>query len=52
MVNLLIRYYGLNNLHLFILILFLGIIFNLKITNFKQVKETRNKSKGYSKNNN
>ncbi len=33
------------------LILFLGIIFNLKITNFKKVKEIRNKAKDNSKNN-
>jgi len=37
---------------LLILILFLGVIFNLKITNFKNVKEIRNKAKGYSKKNN
>ena len=34
------------------LILFLGVIFNLKITNFKKVKEIRNKAKDYSKKNN
>ena len=35
------------------LILFLGVIFNLKITNFKKVKEIRNKvNKDYSKKNN
>ena len=34
------------------LILFLGVIFNLKITNFKKGKEIRNKAEGYSKNNN
>ena len=34
------------------LILFLGVVFNLKITNFKKVKEIRNKGKNYSKNNN
>jgi len=34
------------------LILFLGVIFNLKITNSKKVKEIRNKSKDYSKKNN
>ena len=33
------------------LILFLGVIFNLKITNFKKVKEIRNKAKDYSKKN-
>ena len=33
------------------LILFLGIIFNLKITNYKKVKEIRNKAKAYSKKN-
>ena len=27
------------------LVLFLGVIFNLKITNFKKVKEIRNKGK-------
>ncbi len=31
------------------LILFLGVIFNLKITNLKKVKEIRNKTKDYSK---
>ena len=31
------------------LILFLGVIFNLKITNFKKVKEVRNKAKYYPK---
>ena len=34
------------------LILFLGVIFNLKITNYKKVKEIRSKDKDYSKNNN
>ena len=34
------------------LILFLGVIFNLKITNFKKVKEIRNKAQDYSKKNN
>ena len=34
------------------LLLFLGIIFNLKINNFKKVKEIRNKTKDYSKKNN
>jgi len=34
------------------LILFLGVIFNLKITNLKKVKKTRNKAKDYSKKNN
>ena len=34
------------------LILFMGVIFNLKITNFKKVKEIRDKTKDYSKNNN
>ena len=34
------------------LILFVGVIFNLKITNLKQVKEIRNKPKDYSKKNN
>jgi len=29
----------------------LGVIFNLKITNFKKVKEIRNKAKDNSKNN-
>jgi len=33
-------------------ILFLGVIFNLKITNFKKVKEIRKKAKDYLKNNN
>lgn len=31
------------------LILFLGVIFNLKITNNKKVKEIRSKAKYYSK---
>ena len=31
------------------LILFLGVIFNLKITNHKKVKEIRDKAKDYSK---
>jgi len=31
------------------LILFLGVIFNLKITNFKKVIEIRNKTKDYPK---
>ena len=34
------------------LILFLGVIFNLKITNFKKVKEVQKKAKNYSKKNN
>ena len=34
------------------LILFLGVIFNLKINNFKKVKEIQNKTKDYSKKNN
>ena len=34
------------------LILFLGVIFNLKINNFKKVKEIRNKAKDYKKKNN
>ena len=34
------------------LLLFLGVIFNLKINNFKKVKEIRNKVKDYSKKNN
>ncbi len=34
------------------LILFLGVIFNLKITNLKKVKEIQNKAKDYSKKNN
>ena len=33
------------------LILLLGVIFNLKITNLKKVKEIRNKAKGYLKKN-
>ena len=33
-------------------ILFLGVIFNLKITNFKKVKEVKNKAKDNSKKNN
>ena len=33
------------------LVLFLGVIFNLKITNLKKVKELQNKSKDYSKTN-
>ena len=36
----------------YLIILFLGVIFNLKITNFKKVKEIRNKAKDNSKNNN
>jgi len=51
-VNLLIQQYGINNLYFLFLILFLGVIFNLKITNFKKVKEIRNKAKDYSKKNN
>ncbi len=31
------------------LILFLGVIFNLKISNFNKVKEVKNKAKNYSK---
>tara|TARA_B100000212_G_scaffold155278_1_gene116748 strand:- start:190 stop:321 length:132 start_codon:yes stop_codon:yes gene_type:complete len=39
-------------IHIFLfLVLFLGVIFNLKITNFKKVKEIRNKAKVYSKKN-
>ena len=34
------------------LLLFLGVIFNLKITNYKKIKEIRNKVKGNSKKNN
>ncbi len=34
------------------LLLFLGVIFNLKINNFKKVKEIRNKAKDYSEKNN
>jgi len=34
------------------LILFSGVIFNLKITNSKKVKEIRDKAKDYSKKNN
>ena len=34
------------------LLLFLGVIFNLKTNNFKKVKEIRNKAKDYSKKNN
>ena len=34
------------------LLLFLGVIFNLKINNFKKVKEIQNKAKDYSKKNN
>ncbi len=34
------------------LIIFLGVIFNLKITNLKKVKEIRNKAKDFSKKNN
>ena len=34
------------------LLLFLGVIFNLKITNLKKVKEIKNKAIGYSKKNN
>ena len=34
------------------LILFIGVIFNLKITNFKKVKEIRHKAKNNSKKNN
>ena len=33
------------------LVLFLGVIFNLKITNFKKNKETQKKAKDYSKKN-
>ncbi len=31
---------------------FLGVIFNLKITNYKKVKEIRSKAKDYSRKNN
>jgi len=34
------------------LVLFLGVIFNLKITNFKKVKEIRNKARDFLKKNN
>ena len=34
------------------LLLFLGVTFNLKINNFKKVKEIRKKAKDYSKKNN
>jgi len=34
------------------LILFLGVILNLKMTNFKKVKEIRKSAKDYSKKNN
>jgi len=34
------------------LLLFLGVIFNLKINNFKKFKEIQNKAKDYSKKNN
>ena len=34
------------------LILFIGVIFNLKISNFKKVKEVRKKAKDFSKKNN
>ena len=34
------------------LLLFLGVLFNLKINNFQKVKEIRNKAKDYSKKNN
>jgi len=37
---------------LLFLILFLGVIFNLKITNFKYAKGVRNKAKDYSKKDN
>ena len=33
-------------------VLFIGVIFNLKITNFKKVKDVRNRGKYYSKKNN
>ena len=36
---------------LLFLILFLGVIFNLKITNFKKVKEIQKTAKDYSKKN-
>ena len=36
----------------YLIILFLGVILNLKITNFKKVKEIRNKAKDYSKKDN
>ena len=35
---------------LLFLILFLGVVFNLKITNFKKVKDAKKKAKNYSKN--
>ena len=47
--NLLIQYYGIHNLYFFISNSFLGVIFNLKITNFKKVKEVQKKAKDYSK---
>jgi len=51
-VNSLIQYYGINNLYFFISYSFFGVFFNLKITNFKKVKEIQNKAKNYSKKNN
>ena len=50
--DLVIQLYGINNLYFFISSSFLGVIFNLKINNFKKVKEIRNKAKDYSKKNN
>jgi len=51
-VDLLIQYYGINNLYFYISYSFFRVIFNLKITNFKKIKEIRNKAKDYPKKNN
>ncbi|KGF90231.1 hypothetical protein EU92_1184 [Prochlorococcus marinus str. MIT 9107] len=37
---------------LLFLILFSGVVFNLKLTNFRKVREVRNKAKDYLKKNN
>ena len=34
------------------LVLFLGVVFNLKMTNYKKVKKVREKAKNYLKKNN
>ena len=52
MVNLLIQYYRINNLCFLFLILFFGVIFDFKMTNFKKIKEVGNNVKYYSKKNN
>ena len=43
--NLLIQNYGINNLYFFISYSFLGVIFNLRITNLQKVNEVQKKLK-------